>query len=182
MPAPPTARTRSCILIWALCCPLLKRDLRHLRGAEPAPEGSGAAHDRHRHAGLLRRAGATSSGRAPVLPLRRRVFRGTRSYGGATLALIGDMKKMSTDYIRAACVYKYGVSLFVGIGVPFPVLDESCSPSLPNPTPSCSPRSTIIRSLSGSARCCAKRSATPSCGAARSNSTAKRCPRRPFPA
>ncbi len=49
---------------------------------------------------------------------------GTRSYGGATLALIGDMKKMSTDYIRAACVYKYGVSLFVGIGVPFPVLDE----------------------------------------------------------
>lgn len=49
---------------------------------------------------------------------------GQRSYSGATLALIGDMKKMSTKYIRAAKVYKYGVSMFVGVGIPFPVLDE----------------------------------------------------------
>ena len=49
---------------------------------------------------------------------------GQRSYSGATLALIGDMKKMSTEYIRAARVYKYGVSMFVGVGIPFPVLDE----------------------------------------------------------
>ncbi len=49
---------------------------------------------------------------------------GVRSYSGATLALIGDMKKMSTDYIRAARIYKYGVSMFVGVGIPFPVLDE----------------------------------------------------------
>ena len=31
---------------------------------------------------------------------------GQRSYSGATLALIGDMKKMSTEYIRAARVYQ----------------------------------------------------------------------------
>jgi uncharacterized protein (DUF39 family) len=49
---------------------------------------------------------------------------GSKSFGGATLALIGDLKKMSTDYIRAACIYKYGVSLYVGVGIPFPVLDE----------------------------------------------------------
>ncbi len=49
---------------------------------------------------------------------------GVRSYSGATLALIGDMKKMSTDYIRAARIYQYGVSMFVGVGIPFPVLDE----------------------------------------------------------
>ena len=49
---------------------------------------------------------------------------GQRSYSGATLALIGDMKKMNTEYIRAARVYKYGVSMFVGVGIPFPVLDE----------------------------------------------------------
>lgn len=49
---------------------------------------------------------------------------GTRSYSGATLALIGDMKKMSTDFVRAARIDRYGVSMFVGVGIPFPVLDE----------------------------------------------------------
>lgn len=49
---------------------------------------------------------------------------GEKSYSGATLALIGDMKKMSIDYFRAARIYQYGVSLFVGVGIPFPVLDE----------------------------------------------------------
>lgn len=43
---------------------------------------------------------------------------------GATLALIGDMKAMSTDYIRGAAINKYGVSMFVGVGVPIPLLDE----------------------------------------------------------
>ena len=49
---------------------------------------------------------------------------GQKMYSGATLALICDMKKMSTRFIRAARIYKYGVSMFVGIGIPFPVLDE----------------------------------------------------------
>ena len=42
----------------------------------------------------------------------------------ATLSVVGDMKKMSPDFIRAAYFEKYGVSLFVGIGIPIPVLDE----------------------------------------------------------
>jgi L-aspartate semialdehyde sulfurtransferase len=41
----------------------------------------------------------------------------------ATIATIGDLKKMSTEFIRAAYFEKYGVSLFVGIGIPIPVLD-----------------------------------------------------------
>lgn len=42
----------------------------------------------------------------------------------ATLAVIGDAKHMSTEFIKAAVFEKYGVSLFVGIGIPIPVLDE----------------------------------------------------------
>lgn len=43
---------------------------------------------------------------------------------GATLSLIGDMKRMSTDYIKAAIFKNYGISLFVGVGIPIPILDE----------------------------------------------------------
>ena len=42
----------------------------------------------------------------------------------ATIAVIGDLKHMSSEYLKAAYYEKYGVSLFVGIGVPIPVLDE----------------------------------------------------------
>ncbi len=41
----------------------------------------------------------------------------------ATLALIGDAKQMSTRFIRAAYFEKYGVSMFVGVGIPVPVID-----------------------------------------------------------
>jgi len=41
-----------------------------------------------------------------------------------TLAVIGDMKQMSAEYIRALDFRKYGMSLAVGIGVPIPILDE----------------------------------------------------------
>lgn len=41
----------------------------------------------------------------------------------ATLAVIGNMKEMSSEFIRAAYYEKYGTSLFVGIGVPIPVLN-----------------------------------------------------------
>jgi uncharacterized protein (DUF39 family) len=40
------------------------------------------------------------------------------------LAVVGDMKKMSTEYIRGLYFHKYGTSLGVGIGVPIPILDE----------------------------------------------------------
>jgi len=42
----------------------------------------------------------------------------------ATLALIGNAKEMNTRFIRAAYFEKYGVSIFVGVGIPIPVLDE----------------------------------------------------------
>jgi len=41
------------------------------------------------------------------------------------LAVIGDLRGMSPDYLRALYFTKYGVSLGVGIGVPLPILDES---------------------------------------------------------
>ena len=49
---------------------------------------------------------------------------GKNAHNGATLAVIGDLKQMSPAYLRAASIYGYGVSMFVGIGVPIPVLDE----------------------------------------------------------
>ena len=42
----------------------------------------------------------------------------------ATLAVIGNLKEMSSEFLRAAYYEKYGVSLFVGIGIPIPILDE----------------------------------------------------------
>ncbi len=42
-----------------------------------------------------------------------------------TLMVQGDMKKMSSDYIRAANFTGYGTSLYVGMGIPIPVLDEN---------------------------------------------------------
>ena len=44
--------------------------------------------------------------------------------GARTLALIGDLKKMSTDYICPSVYEKYGTSIMVGVGIPIPVLDE----------------------------------------------------------
>ena len=41
-----------------------------------------------------------------------------------TLMVCGDLKAMSTDYLRAAILHKYGTSLYVGIGIPIPVLNE----------------------------------------------------------
>ncbi len=41
----------------------------------------------------------------------------------ATIAVMGNLKEMSPDYIQAASYEKYGVSMFVGIGIPIPVLN-----------------------------------------------------------
>ncbi len=42
----------------------------------------------------------------------------------ATLALIGNAREMNTKFIRAAYFEKYGVTIFIGAGIPIPVLDE----------------------------------------------------------
>ena len=55
----------------------------------------------------------------------REVIRdGVVQYSGATLAVIGDMRDMDSRFVRAASFEKYGTTLFVGIGIPIPVLDE----------------------------------------------------------
>lgn len=43
---------------------------------------------------------------------------------GATLTLVGDLKEMSSEFIKAAYYKGYGVSLFVGVGIPIPILNE----------------------------------------------------------
>lgn len=47
-----------------------------------------------------------------------------------TLCLIGNLKNMTPDFIRAAVFHKYGTTLYVGVGVPIPVLDEEMARSL----------------------------------------------------
>ncbi len=44
--------------------------------------------------------------------------------GAGTLAVIGDIKKMNRRYMRAAVFERYGVSMYVGLGVPIPVINE----------------------------------------------------------
>ncbi|HDR05431.1 MAG TPA: hypothetical protein ENN84_09360, partial [Candidatus Marinimicrobia bacterium] len=50
--------------------------------------------------------------------------RGIPLSNAATLAVTGDLKQMSHRFIRAAYIKGYGVTLFVGLGIPIPILDE----------------------------------------------------------
>lgn len=52
-----------------------------------------------------------------------RLENGTPVSTGATLAIIGDLKEMDTQYISPAVFKAYGTSLNVGIGIPIPILD-----------------------------------------------------------
>ena len=47
----------------------------------------------------------------------------------STLMVTGDMKKMSNRFLRAATFHKYGPSLYLGIGIPIPVLNEKLARS-----------------------------------------------------
>jgi uncharacterized protein (DUF39 family) len=49
---------------------------------------------------------------------------GNTMYAGYTLAVIGDLKGMKSEYIKAAAFEGYGCTLYVGIGIPLPVIDE----------------------------------------------------------
>jgi L-aspartate semialdehyde sulfurtransferase len=50
--------------------------------------------------------------------------RGIPESNAATLMLTADVKEMSADFLRAAYFEKYGVTIYLGIGIPVPVLDE----------------------------------------------------------
>jgi uncharacterized protein (DUF39 family) len=49
---------------------------------------------------------------------------GTPRKGAGTLALIGNLKDMDPQWIRAVSYTGYGVSLSLAVGVPIPILDE----------------------------------------------------------
>jgi uncharacterized protein (DUF39 family) len=49
---------------------------------------------------------------------------GVPKEGAGTIAVIGNLKEMSPEWLAGASILGYGVSLFVGIGIPIPILDE----------------------------------------------------------
>lgn len=57
----------------------------------------------------------------PTVP---RTEGGVPKGGAGTLSVIGDLKQMSTDWIRGMSFRGYGGTLAVGIGVPIPILNE----------------------------------------------------------
>jgi uncharacterized protein (DUF39 family) len=44
--------------------------------------------------------------------------------GAGTLTVIGDLKQMSPEWLVGASFVGYGATMFVGIGIPIPILDE----------------------------------------------------------
>jgi uncharacterized protein (DUF39 family) len=57
-------------------------------------------------------------------PLQKRLPNQTPIGPAATLALIGDAKQMKPQWVRGCYFKEYGSSIMIGIGVPFPVLNE----------------------------------------------------------
>lgn len=57
-------------------------------------------------------------------PNVERTDAGIPKRGSGTIAVIGDAKSMDPEFIRGASFLGYGPTLFVGIGIPIPILDE----------------------------------------------------------
>ena len=57
-------------------------------------------------------------------PDTERTTGGVPTEGAGTLALCGDLRYMSPEYLRGVCIKGYGVSLAVGVGIAIPILDE----------------------------------------------------------
>jgi L-aspartate semialdehyde sulfurtransferase len=58
-------------------------------------------------------------------PLQKRLANRTPIGPAATLALIGDAKQMEARWVRGCYFKSYGPSLMLGVGIPFPVLNEA---------------------------------------------------------
>ena len=58
-------------------------------------------------------------------PLQKRQPNRTPIGPAATLALIGDAKQMNSKWVRGCYFKNYGPSLMLGVGIPFPVLNET---------------------------------------------------------
>ena len=57
-------------------------------------------------------------------PRVRRGENGVPREGAGTIATIGNLKEMSPEWLAGASILGYGVSLYVGIGIPIPILNE----------------------------------------------------------
>jgi L-aspartate semialdehyde sulfurtransferase len=57
-------------------------------------------------------------------PLQKRLANHTPIGPAATVALIGDAKQMSSEWVRGCYFRNYGSSLMLGVGVPLPVINE----------------------------------------------------------
>jgi len=44
--------------------------------------------------------------------------------GFGTLMVRGDLKNMNSQYLRGASFHKYGVTLYVGVGIPIPIINK----------------------------------------------------------
>ena len=53
-----------------------------------------------------------------------RTERGIPKEGAGTIAVIGDLKKMSPEFLQGTSMTGYGATLSVGIGIPIPILNE----------------------------------------------------------
>ena len=57
-------------------------------------------------------------------PAAKRLQNGTPETPAGTVALIGDLKQMRPEWLKAVSFTGYGVSLSVAVGVPIPIIDE----------------------------------------------------------
>lgn len=57
-------------------------------------------------------------------PLQRRLPNRTPIGPAATVALVGDAKRMNAHWVRGCYFKGYGPSLMIGVGVPIPILNE----------------------------------------------------------
>ena len=62
--------------------------------------------------------------------VREELPNGDVYHAGRTLAVAGNLKDMSNEFIRAAVFEGYGVTMYVGLGIPIPVLDEDLAAEL----------------------------------------------------
>ncbi|MBU4346322.1 MAG: homocysteine biosynthesis protein [Candidatus Omnitrophica bacterium] len=57
-------------------------------------------------------------------PTVKRKDNGIPQAPAGTLAVLGDLKQMSAEWLRGTTMQGYGVTLTVGIGIPIPILNE----------------------------------------------------------
>lgn len=49
---------------------------------------------------------------------------GVPTSNARTIAVVGNLKEMNGDFLRGGYFEKYGTTMYIGIGIPIPVLDE----------------------------------------------------------